>query len=541
MDAGRWKVVQDWLVNELTEHGKHRGTLDGYRSVINTAFDLAVERQYLPYNPVQRFKLRVPKAAEKGTGSVILLEHQSPLIRAVTTRRDRQDRSDLSWLSRGMMIFIGFFTGMRNEEVSGLCWDCVNLVEREIYVRRIFKNGRLLDTTKTGEGGKRSIPMSPVLVAAFEKYRESMERMGREVTGAVSVLAARSKFVSPEAIGQNHWPVIANKAGFLDANGAHLYTFYDLRHTFATLLRSIGVQDDDLKELMGHSDYKTTVDNYIHRQPHLFAELKRQVKQAIKELDLDDTPEGLIDALGFVQARRWKDEGIEIACAPPRSVTERLAAAEDQLALPTRVLELTPNSAATMVSPGPLIKSVEDFRLYQRIQVIEAWKTTGLGLTRIAKEYGVHRETAKYWIDHADIRHERGRLKPELRQNLNTRVLAYFDQHPDTPNIVMARMFGQHTHRIAAILRGRGTPGRHRVRNRKLDQHEKQIQRWIEDGVTFREQQRLLEKMGTTVSFSALCYFAKKKGWKSKRWGTGLRVDQGAFDEDINRSLQHRL
>ena len=22
MDAGRWKVVQDWLVNELTEHGR---------------------------------------------------------------------------------------------------------------------------------------------------------------------------------------------------------------------------------------------------------------------------------------------------------------------------------------------------------------------------------------------------------------------------------------------------------------------------------------------------------------------------------------
>src|SRR5262249_8953233 len=152
----------------------------------------------------------------------------------------------------------------------------------------------------------------------------------------------------------------------------------------------------------------------------------------------------------------------------------------------------------------------------------------GLGLTRIAKEYGVHRETAKYWIDHADIRHERGRLKPELRQDLKTRVLAYFDQHPDTPNIVMARMFGQHTHRIAAILRGRGTPGRHRVRNRKLDIHADALRRGLAERRPYRE---MASEFG--VSPSAISYFARKYGLKSRLHGRGLRGDQ--FDEDVIR------
>jgi integrase len=531
LGAASWKVVQDWLVGQFTEHGKAYGTLQGYRSVISTAFDLAVQRQYLPYNPVQRFKLHLPKAAAAGKdeGKVLLLEDVAAALRGVLARK-QEDRQELTWLARCMIFLIGFFTGMRNEELAGLCWDCVNIADREIYVSRIHRNGQLLNTTKTGKKGRRTIPMSPILVAAFETYRERLAARGKAVEGAIPVLVARygSGFVTREAISVTHWAVIAKKAGFIDANGSHRYTYYDLRHTAATLWTKVEMKSTDVQSLMGHSDYKTTVENYLHRAPQLFADIRTEVVQSV---GIDRTPENIIDALGFALARRWKNEGIDIGCAPPRAKPERLAF-DEQLALPSAdVLDLTPSAAIeNAVQPGLLIKSHEDLRLWQMSRAKELY-AQGWPVTRIAAELGVNHSTVKYWLDHADIKHTRGKLKPELREELKAKVLAYFAEHPDTPNIDMAKLFGVHTKRLKEWLQGRGTPGRHRQRDYKLAQHKEQIERWVAEGKTYREMARLLND---EVGHSAIAHFVRKNlKVKTKRWGGGLRVDQ--FDADIRR------
>jgi integrase len=295
--------LQQWFDEQAKgESDLASGTLRGFRSVLNLTFDLGRDKlRCIARNPLNEFKLTVPEKP-KDAGKVLGLSEISAFVSGALTKH-KEDRHLLTWRTRGLVGLFGLLTGMRNEEVAGLFFDCINLDDREIYVRRIYREDEgILETTKTGKGGYRTIPMSPILVPAIMSWKECLKSFGMSLEGPVLRTRQTKKFVTGQAIGSNHWPVLAKKAGFTDVTGAHAFTFYDLRHTFATMLRTVGVDTDDLQQVMGHVDYKTTVENYLHKSPHLFPGLKRQVEHIVRQLDLERTAEGYIDALGFVLA-----------------------------------------------------------------------------------------------------------------------------------------------------------------------------------------------------------------------------------------------
>ena len=54
--------------------------------------------------------------------------------------------------------------------------------------------------------------------------------------------------------------------------------FHDLRHTFASIMFSEGVDIGDVQKLLRHASYRTTVDVYRHLLPN-------QLNKALKILD----------------------------------------------------------------------------------------------------------------------------------------------------------------------------------------------------------------------------------------------------------------
>jgi hypothetical protein len=283
---------------------------------------------------------------------------------------------------------------------------------------------------------------------------------------------------------------------------------------------------------MGHVDYKTTVENYLHKSPHLFPGLKRQVEQIVRQLDLERTAEGYIDALGFVLARRWKDEGIDVRCAPPRSKIEELAAGNIAL-LPEPVLDL----ASITETPAPLSvpalpKTVQEFREIQK-QEMFARLDEGWSIDRVSKTYSVDHNTVGRYYRNRGIPDPRGRLKEALRNELKAKVLAYHDENPDTPDFEIGKIFGIHQMRVGLWLRGRKTPGRHRMSDYKVGKFEPRIRRMMNEGVPFRViAERLNVGLGANERFtwSAVAQFAQKHKLKSKLHGSGVRPD--LFDDD---------
>jgi integrase len=410
------RFVQEWMDEQAKRHHKAAMTLGHVRSAFKLAFDEAIRAGLIGApNPVSEFGLRVPHIVTKTEREVLTLEEISGLVSAASRKADNEH--ELTYCVRFMLVLIGLLAGLRNGECSGLAWDCIDFDGRMIFVRRAWRKGEgIIGETKTGKSGFRSVPMNPILFAALRSYGDRLVSMGRKLEGPVLV-TRRAPIIRPLAISQTHWAAVAAKAGFVDDNGGLDHTFYALRHTCANLWRTIGIQPDRLMRLMGHTDFHTTVKNYLHETPHF-----EVVRREVQAIGLEHTSEGFIDALGLVLARRWKDEGVDIGCAPPRSMTPQIGYA-GPLPLPGNTIDLQPAAVSIDAAPasttGPGVNSFAAFQAFQRTRCMELHRA-GWTLNRIAEDLGRSIMTIKDWLRSSD-KVRRGRLPREERQALMKR------------------------------------------------------------------------------------------------------------------------
>lgn len=489
-----------------------------------------------PPNPVSEFNLRVPKGTRRHEREVLTLREISDLVRASLRRADKEH--ELVFRARFMLVMLGLFTGMRPGECSGLCWDCVDFESRKIFVRRTVQKAgagwELIQTTKTGKSGFRSIPMSPVLQAALKAYGDRLKMLGRKLDGPVLV-TDRADIVRPDSISGHHWPAISAKAGFVDAHGGLRHTDYALRHTAANLWRTIGITIDRLQILMGHTTIQTTAKHYLHETPH-FEVLRREVAH----LSPDATPEGYIDGLGYVLFRRWRTEDIEVECAP-RLTASRIETPTALIGSPrTIVIDLKPDVSSPEMNPAHSgIKTSADLQRWQRAQAKEMFR---LGATKhsIATELGISTVTLNAWLRLVDITNVRiGRLPAQERRELMDRIRQFREQHPDASSTSIARALGIEPKRVTMYERRRGVAMPHRPGAHKIGKFAADIERLSKQGLSQKQMAAELKRIypeRKTPSHSGIGYYMSKVGLKTQRWKSGrTRID--TFETQIREMV----
>jgi integrase len=165
-----------------------------------------------------------------------------------------------------------FRTGMRLGEILGLRWGDIDWNGNFIEVQRSFKN-RKISPTKTGR--VRRVDMSDHLVETLRKLYTSRKKEALQ-TGAGAVIETLFHNDRGEPIAQNSIRNIYKR--LLRGAGLKDFRFHDIRHTFASLLLSNGESPVYVKEQMGHSSIKMTVDIYGHLIPS-------SNRQAVNQLD----------------------------------------------------------------------------------------------------------------------------------------------------------------------------------------------------------------------------------------------------------------
>ena len=153
-------------------------------------------------------------------------------------------------------------TGLRSGELNGLQWRDIDFNGKYLVVRRSIVRGRV-NNTKTNR--IRRVDLSDTLLLTLEALR-------------------RARHEEWLANGQNEVPewVFCNEQGrwldFSHVKKRHLQKslakaklrqirFHDLRHTFASLLIQNGESLAYVKDQLGHSSIKMTVDVYGHLVP----------------------------------------------------------------------------------------------------------------------------------------------------------------------------------------------------------------------------------------------------------------------------------
>lgn len=172
------------------------------------------------------------------------------------------------------MIFLDFFTGLRRNEIRALQWgafkDGFLEINKQLGKEYTFENNKSkvnsnkLRSLKT-ESSLRSLPLPLVAINLLNKIKvESAKkyfRLGLKFNDDSFIFTDDLCKPIEEKLANRRLKSICKKLE-IDPR-----PFHSIRHSYATRLFEQEVDIKTVQELLGHSDYKTTLEIYIHVMP----------------------------------------------------------------------------------------------------------------------------------------------------------------------------------------------------------------------------------------------------------------------------------
>lgn len=167
-------------------------------------------------------------------------------------------------------VFIALNTGMRRGEICGLKWDCVDLKDGIIYIRRnlVFNDtsSQLNDYLKT-DCSIRDVPITPALEAELRKMKAESKSMF-VIAKADGQAMTRSSFRSMwECVNRRKTdPTKKARHGSVERCIDFEVTPHLLRHTFLTRCFENGLDMKEVQYLAGHKTPELTMRIYLYYQ-----------------------------------------------------------------------------------------------------------------------------------------------------------------------------------------------------------------------------------------------------------------------------------
>jgi integrase len=228
-------------------------SIENYMRPLSGALAFAVRRGLLGSNPYLALTRDDRPDASLGRREVYewSQEEIGALLQAAEARAEKiEARYDYSTLIRTAV-----FTGLRLGELLGLQWQDIDFENSVLHVRRQWTRMRELAPPKTKKGVRR-VPLSADMVALLRRHRVASERSQDNDF----VFASRNGGpLSHRNVQRRGFEPARDLAGLPDQ-----VTFHDLRHAFASIAASRGVQIHVLSEVMGHSNIGVTQQVYVH-------------------------------------------------------------------------------------------------------------------------------------------------------------------------------------------------------------------------------------------------------------------------------------
>lgn len=161
---------------------------------------------------------------------------------------------------------IAMFTGMREGELLGLPWDCVDFKNNTILVKqqlqREHRSGGAYKLVPTKNDKKRVIPMAPTVVKLFELQRQRQDYYRNLL--ADKWVKTGLVFTGPFGGYLSYRTVYDCFKRLVKKIGAPNARVHDLRHTYAVACIESGVDVKTLQENLGHATAAFTMDVYGH-------------------------------------------------------------------------------------------------------------------------------------------------------------------------------------------------------------------------------------------------------------------------------------
>ena len=161
--------------------------------------------------------------------------------------------------SKKLGIIIAMLTGLRIGELCALKWENIDLENGAIFIDKTIQRIKSTDTTVKAK--TRIIIDAPKSIASIRAIPTPLVLLtllkGFQASNSSYVLTNTTKFIEPR-VYQRHFK------GYLKACNVRSHKFHALRHTFATMAISKGIDIKTLSMLLGHTDVSFTMRRYVH-------------------------------------------------------------------------------------------------------------------------------------------------------------------------------------------------------------------------------------------------------------------------------------
>jgi integrase len=265
------------LYRAKLDSGLAPSTVRYTHAVLNRALKQAVRWGLVPRNAAE--------AADPPKLERVEMKVLSPTEVKVLLSTARGDRVEALYV-------LAVHTGLRIGELLGLRWGDVDLKAGKMRVVRQLqrtRGGGGLAFSPTKNSNRRTIRLTGTAVDALRKHRAQQAEEKLRLGG----IYKDQELVFATTIGT---PLDASNVmyrGFkplLRHAGLPPIRFHDLRHTYATLMLSQGINPKIVQELLGHATISQTMDTYSHVMPDMQGGAAIALDKVLSQ-PLDSVPE----------------------------------------------------------------------------------------------------------------------------------------------------------------------------------------------------------------------------------------------------------
>ena len=258
------------LYNKLiNERGLSPKTVKNVHGALHAALEQAKINGYLRINPSEGVVLpRIEKEEIKAMDT----EDVSAFLKAI-----KGDPYELP-------LFVDLFTGLRQGELLGLTWDCVDFEKGTILVNKQHNRAK----------GEKEFHFSPLknsrprcltpASAVMDALREQKKRQQEWAEAAGSAWDNRENLVFTTELGRyiNNKTLWMNFKRIAKELGMEELRFHDLRHTFSVNSLQAGDDIKTVQENLGHATAAFTLSTYAHATPGMKRESANRMDAFIR-------------------------------------------------------------------------------------------------------------------------------------------------------------------------------------------------------------------------------------------------------------------
>jgi integrase len=245
--------VESWL----RSLPRARSTCAKIRNVMSILFNHSVRYELFDSNPIRL----VRQSAKRRMAPNVLMPAEIKMLVDALALREKT------------LVLLAVTTGLRQSELFALKWADVDFIQGTMNVTRSITYG-VVGRCKT-ESSQKPVPIHKVLADLLERWKQTRSYHANDDW----------VFASEHYRGQNpYWGQVILRQ-FIRPKAQELgiekrFGWHTFRHTYSTLLRSVGTEFKVMQELMRHSSLRSTMDVYTQA----VTPAKREAQSAVLSL-----------------------------------------------------------------------------------------------------------------------------------------------------------------------------------------------------------------------------------------------------------------